>query len=194
MARARGSDPDFTPRSTSTSTNGSARTETRIRAAVALHLRVVQRVLRRAGLSAHDAEDASQEAFLLLAQRTDAVPAQAERSFLVSAARRVAADRKRSRWYRSVNVGMELDDRADTALGADARLDLRRSADLLQRALAELDANQRAVYVLGELEQLSRSEVARALSLPMGTVATRLRRARAACAAAVRRLERAARR
>ena len=194
MARGTGSDRDFAPRSTLTPTCASLRTDARMRMAVARYLGVVRRRLRRAGLSVQDAEDASQETFLLLAQRSEAVPSQAERSFLLSTARRVAADRKRSCWYRSVSTGVELDERADTALGADVRLDLRREAELLQRALAELDDNQRAVYVLTELEQLSRSETARALSIPMGTVATRLRRARAACAAALKRLKRLARR
>ena len=180
--------------STSTPTGASVCTAARIRTSLARHLHVVSRVLRRAGLSAPDAEDATQEIFLLLAARAEAVPARAERSFLAETARRVAADRKRTRWYRSVSTGLDLDDRADDALGADERLDLRRDADLLQRALAELDDEQRAVYVLFELEQLSRRETARVLSIPMGTVATRLRRARAACAAAVKRLKRCARR
>lgn len=178
----------------STATCADVRTETRIRTALARHVHVVSRVLRRAGLSKQDAEDASQETFLLLAQRAEVVPSEAERSFLAATARRVAADRRRSRWHRSVSTGLDLDERPDTALGADDRLELRRRVELLQRALAELDESQRAVYVLAELEQLSRSEMARTLSIPMGTVATRLRRARAACAAAVKRLMRRARR
>lgn len=162
--------------------------------AVARHLHAVWRALRRSGLAAPDAEDAPQEAFWVLAQRIHAVPLHAERSFLVSTALRIAADRKRSRWYRSVRTGVELEEQADLALGADDRLDLRRGAALLERALASLDDDQRAVYVLTELEQLSRREVARALSIPMGTVATRLRRARTACTAALQRLNRTARR
>ena len=43
---------------------------------------------------------------------------------------------------------------------------------------------------LEELEQLSRSEVAEVLAIPQGTVATRLKRARDACLAALRRLHR----
>lgn len=192
MAAPRGSDRDFAHHPTPT--RASVGADARIRAAVARHLVVVRRVLRRAGLSGPDAEDVSQETFLLLAERADAVPSRAERSFLISTARRVAADRKRSRWCRSVSTGLALDERADTALGADERLELRRGAQLLQRVLSELDEGLRDVYVLTELEQLSRSEVARALSIPMGTVATRLRGARNACAAAVRRLTHGTRR
>ena len=79
---------------------------------------------------------------------------------------------------------------AGQGLGADEQLDLRRGAALLDRALAMLDEADRAVYVLVELEQLSRSEVSQVLAIPQGTVATRLKRARDACLAAVRRVHR----
>jgi RNA polymerase sigma-70 factor, ECF subfamily len=164
--------------------------DARLREAVEQHLDLVWRVLRRAGLAAADAEDASQDVFWVLAQRLDAVPERAQRSFLVSTALRVASDRKRSRWYRSVRTGLEPDEYAGEGLGADEQLDLRRGAALLDRALAMLDEEDRAVYVLAELEQLSRSEVSEALAIPQGTVATRLKRARDACLAAVRRLHR----
>jgi RNA polymerase sigma-70 factor (ECF subfamily) len=164
--------------------------DARLREAVEQHLDLVWRVLRRAGLGSADAEDASQDVFWVLAQRLDAVPERAQRSFLVSTALRVASDRKRSRWYRSVRTGLEPDEYAGQGLGADEQLDLRRGAALLDRALAMLDEEDRAVYVLAELEQLSRSEVSEALAIPQGTVATRLKRARDACLAAVRRLHR----
>ncbi len=48
----------------------------------------------------------------------------------------------------------------------------------LERALALLPADQREVLLLVGLEELSYSEVARALSIPQGTVMSRLSRAR----------------
>lgn len=164
--------------------------DTRLREVVEQHLDLVWRVLRRAGLAAPDAEDASQDVFWVLAQRIDSVPPRAQRSFLISTALRVAADRKRSRWYRSVRPGLDPEEYAGQGLSADEQLDLRRGAALLDRALATLDEEDRAVYVLAELEQLSRSEVAEVLAIPQGTVATRLKRARDACLAALRRLHR----
>lgn len=165
----------------------------RLREALEQHLDLVWRVLRRAGLTPSDAEDASQDVFWVLAQRLDSVPVRAQRSFLVSTALRVAADRKRSRWNRSVSTGFEPEEYAGQGLAADEQLDVRRGAALLDRALAELDEQDRAVYVLAELEQLSRSEVSEALSIPQGTVATRLRRARDACLTALGRLQRGGR-
>ena len=161
-----------------------------LRHAVAQHLDLVWRVLRRAGLFPADAEDAAQDVFWILAQRIDAVPERARRAFLVSTALRVASDRRRSKWHRVVDTGLEVDEQASPRPGADEQLDLRRAAELLDRALSALDEQDRAIYIMAELEELSRTEVAEALFIPKGTVASRLRRAREAFEAAVRRLQR----
>jgi RNA polymerase sigma-70 factor (ECF subfamily) len=105
----------------------------------------------------------------------------------------VAADRRRSKWYRAVDTGLDGDERPSAERTLDDELDLQRAAKLLDRALDTLDEVDRAVYVMAELEQLSRTEVAEALMIPKGTVASRLRRAREAFEAAVRRLHRGGR-
>lgn len=51
-------------------------------------------------------------------------------------------------------------------------------AELLERALARLDPDLRAVFVLREVEQLSYRELAETLHIAEGTVASRLNRAR----------------
>jgi len=48
----------------------------------------------------------------------------------------------------------------------------------LDRAIAQLPAEQRAVLLLVTLEEMSYEEVARALGIPIGTVMSRLSRAR----------------
>jgi RNA polymerase sigma factor (sigma-70 family) len=48
----------------------------------------------------------------------------------------------------------------------------------LDRAIARLPADQRAVLLLVTLEEMSYEDVARALSIPIGTVMSRLSRAR----------------
>ena len=165
-----------------------------LRKAVAQHLDLVWRVLRRAGLAEADAEDGAQDVFWILAQRMTEVPERAQRAFLVSTAIRVAADRRRSKWHRAVDTGLELDERPSQERTLDDELDLQRAAQLLDRALATLDETDRAIYIMAEFEQLSRTEVSEALMIPKGTVASRLRRAREAFEAAVRRLHRGARR
>lgn len=52
--------------------------------------------------------------------------------------------------------------------------------DLVQRSLAQLTLQQRAVLVLHDLEALSQKEVAAVLNIPLGTVKSRLFHARAA--------------
>lgn len=162
-----------------------AASDLRLRRVVAVHLALVRYTLRRTGLCAADIDDASQDVFWILARRFDSVPEAAQRSFLVATARRVSADRRRSKWLRAVLPGVELDAQPSSSLGADEQLDLRRAAASLHRVLSTLSEGDRSVYVLSDLEQLSRSEVAAALSIPPGTVASRLRRAREACAVAV---------
>jgi RNA polymerase sigma-70 factor (ECF subfamily) len=61
----------------------------------------------------------------------------------------------------------------------------------LDRALACLWDEQRSVFVLYELEGFSVPEIADLLTLPLGTAASRLGRARARFAEAVERLDRA---
>lgn len=52
------------------------------------------------------------------------------------------------------------------------------SAELLQTALARLEPDLRAVFVLREIEELSYADLAEALDVSAGTVASRLNRAR----------------
>lgn len=160
----------------------------RLRAAVSSHLGLVWRVLRRTGLTAADAEDASQDVFWVLAQRFEDVPERAQRSFLVSTALRVASDRKQSKWHRSVSAGLDLEARASEAPLPDEAVEIRRAGALLDEALETLSELERAVFVLAELEQMTRAEVAEVLSIPEGTVASRLKRGRQTLETAVRRL------
>jgi len=167
--------------------------EERIREAVNRHLGRVWRVLRRAGLAAADAEDAAQDVFWVLAQRILDVPPNAEFSFLLGTALRVAADRRRTVWNRSVTEPLDAswpseEPRQDEVLG------LREQLGFVDRALAALGADERAVFVLVEIEELTREQAAEILAIPPGTVATRLRRARDEFRRAIVRVERESRR
>lgn len=161
--------------------------DARLRAALDRHLNLVWRVLRRSGLRSSDAEDAAQDVFWVLAQRSADVPERAERSFLVATALRVAADRRRSKWQRSM-TSLESDSREETGPLPDEALDLRRAGKLLDQALEALSEADRSVFILAQVEQLTRAEVAETLGIPEGTVASRLRRARETFEASVKRL------
>lgn len=64
---------------------------------------------------------------------------------------------------------------ADVRLSGQRRLDDR---EMLEHALAQLDPELRAVFLLREVEQQSYYEIAMALDIAEGTVASRLNRAR----------------
>ncbi|MEZ4360142.1 MAG: RNA polymerase sigma factor [Kofleriaceae bacterium] len=69
---------------------------------------------------------------------------------------------------------------------ADAELERRRLATAIDHALAELAPPYRAAFLLYELHGLDYGEIARALEIDVGTVKSRLARARAALRAALR--------
>ena len=121
-----------------------------------------------------DAEDATQEVFLRV--REKAASFDGQRSFAA--------------WLRRLAVNHCLN-RLEEKRRRDARVDLRdpdlvpvrsqadfETAESLERALATLPDEQRAVLVLREIEGLTYREIAESLSIPIGTVMSRLARAR----------------
>jgi RNA polymerase sigma-70 factor (ECF subfamily) len=80
-----------------------------------------------------------------------------------------------------------VDGHCDPRQRADEALAERQDLRLLERALESLDLDQRAVFTLFELEEMSGDDIAEALEIPLGTVYSRLRLARAAFRKAVKR-------
>jgi len=72
------------------------------------------------------------------------------------------------------------------AAGPDQLLE---HADLLERALRQLNPSLRAVFLLREAEELSYQQIAEVLGVAPGTVASQLSRARAELQAYLRRVE-----
>lgn len=160
----------------------------RVADSVRRHLSLVWRILRRAGLRPADADDAAQDVFWILAQRVDGVPVPAEKSFLISTALRVASDRRRSKWNRSVTEVIDPEYSVSEELSPEEALGLRDARALLDEALSALDPEEREVFLLLEMEQMTRDEVAAVLGLAPGTVASRMRRAREAFEKAARKI------
>jgi RNA polymerase sigma-70 factor (ECF subfamily) len=162
--------------------------EARIAGVVRRHAALVWRILRRGGLRPADAEDATQDVFWILSQRLDSVAPPSEQAFLVTTALRVAADHRRSKWNRSVTEALDPEAMAPDAVSPEEASELLRARTLLDEALGALDREEREVFVLVELEQMTREEVAALLGLAPGTVASRMRRAREAFEGATRRI------
>jgi RNA polymerase sigma-70 factor (ECF subfamily) len=153
------------------------------------HHVTVWRALRRRGLALDAAADATQETFLLAAGRLDDIRPESERSFLIGTALRVAhtLGRKVVRW--------ELEDDMDQHLsGARDEGEKRADMQLCDLVLSKVDPDLVEVFVLYELEGLTSPEIAELLGIPLGSVASRLRRAREQFRAAAAQVQRSLRR
>ena len=155
------------------------------------HLDFVWRSLRRFGLSDSDADDASQQVFMIAARQLAEIPPGRERAFLYGTARRIAANARRAHRRRREAPGELAEElRAFGAL-PDERVELERAAALLDDLLGHLPEELRRVLILADLEEATVPVIAELEAIPVGTAASRLRRARAAFA---KLLERVARR
>jgi RNA polymerase sigma-70 factor (ECF subfamily) len=145
---------------------------------VADHFDFVWRLLRRLGLSPADADDAAQHVFMTATQKMASIVGGSERSYLYGVALRVAQNHKRKLKRRPEHdelFGLDLPD--DKAL-PDEAASLCEARELLDRLLDSLPDDLRRVLVLAEIEQLEVAEIAALEGLPVGTAASRLRRAR----------------
>ena len=156
------------------------------------HHELVWRTLRRLGLGPEQAADATQQAFLIAAERLDDIRQGSERAFLFGTALRLArtAYRTGRRWQ----LEDDMDHRADAGSRLEELVDRRRAVEVADKVLAQMDPTLLTVFVLFEIEGLSTPEIAELVGVPLGTAASRLRRAREAFRAAASRLERGAKR
>jgi RNA polymerase sigma-70 factor (ECF subfamily) len=147
---------------------------------------LVWRVLRRLGVDSASLDDAVQHVFLTLSARLAEIEPGRERRFLLGACPGVAANaRRRSDRLRDDLTGEEMADL--DGLTPEQLLDWKQRRQALDAALETFSIEQRTVFVLFELEGLSLPEIAESLGVPLGTATSRLRRAREAFAAWVRR-------
>jgi RNA polymerase sigma-70 factor, ECF subfamily len=166
-------------RQASTPSSADAEVARRIAALLTQHHSLVWRSLRRLGVSEGDADDASQQVFVVAYRRLTDIAPGSERSFLLQTALRVAAEFRRSRKRRREEDGQDLRSVADPAASPEDLVDRQRACAMLDRVLAAMPMDLRAVFVLFEIEGLTMAEISSAIAIPAGTVASRLRRARA---------------
>jgi RNA polymerase sigma-70 factor (ECF subfamily) len=146
------------------------------------------RVLRRITRNVEDAEDLTQEAFLRAFRALDRFDlARPFRPWLWTIGIRLAlhALAKKERGNVSLDgAGDEDDERSGSgAWWTDTRaldtLDAQLLRRELDRAMAELDPPHRAILILRVIEERSYEEISSILEIPVGTVMSRLNRARA---------------
>jgi len=141
--------------------------------------RVFGVALRMLG-SAAEAEEVAQETFIRAHRSLAEFRGDARLStWLYTIVSRLCLNRLASGDRRAVRGGEEILLRvADERGGPDAGAERGELEAALHRAIAELPEERRVVIVLRDLEGLSYEEIAQALSLELGTVRSRLHRAR----------------
>jgi RNA polymerase sigma-70 factor (ECF subfamily) len=157
---------------------------TRLQGMFDAHHNLVWRTLRRYGLDADAAADVGQQAFLVAVERIADIWPGSERAFLIGTAIRLARSSRRT--ARRLDPQGQLDERVFQPGQAESQA---MTLQLLDRVLSKLDRSLVEVFVLFDVEGFSAAEIARALDLPPGTVASRVRRAREEFRAVTARLE-----
>jgi len=184
-------DPVSGPRLTSASVSAAQpQDHARVAELLRTHFRDVWRMVRRFGVPESSADDAAQEVFIIATRRLADIGPGSERPFLLATAVRVAANLRRSLGTRrECSEDEQTHEGVDPRPSAEALLDQKRLRQLLDRVLDGLNDDLRVSFVLYELEGLSSPEIATLLGIPLGTVASRLRRGREAFELEVARLK-----
>jgi RNA polymerase sigma-70 factor (ECF subfamily) len=156
---------------------------------VGAHFDFVWRLLCRLGVPRPDVDDAAQQVFIAATRRLAEIPEHNERTFLYGTALRVAATLRRNQRRRQRIIEPGPADAVSSEPTPHEELERRRALAFLDEVLHHLDDDLREVFVLCEIEELSAPEVAAIASIPVGTVASRLRRARQAFHQQLKRLQ-----
>ncbi len=153
-------------------------TPERVALLVRAHYGLVWRLLRRLGLASGDADDAAQQVFLTAAAKLGGVEPERERAFLYGVALNVGARARRSQARRREEPLEAAGQGQPGPANAEQLLEQRQARELLDALLEAMPEELRVVFVLYELEELTTPQIAELCGIPLGTAASRLRRAR----------------
>lgn len=151
------------------------------------HYTSIWRLLRRLGVPLAQLDDAAQEVFWVAARKLAQIEPGKQHPFLYGVALRVAASQAR-RNARPPHEELEALELSDGAPSPEERLERARERALLDQVLDCLPLELRSVLVLFELEGLDVRAIAEIEHIPLGTVGSRLRRAREEFSAAAKRV------
>jgi RNA polymerase sigma factor (sigma-70 family) len=127
-----------------------------------------------------EAEDMVQEAYVRVASHFASFRGGDGRAWLLTIVRNSCYDRLRQKRAsdRNTDFEEELHSAGRQAPNPETALLLAERSELVKKCLAELPAEYREVLILRELEQLSYREIAEIAGIPLGTVMSRISRAR----------------
>jgi RNA polymerase sigma-70 factor (ECF subfamily) len=177
--------PSLRPIAMSVPPQADARVDTRERAFRALYeeqVDFVWRNLRRLGVHESDVDDRAQEVFVVAHRRFDEFQDRGHgpRAWLFQIVLRVASDARRHRRRHPEDPdGGDAVARASVEPQQAEALARREALGRLDAALETIDVGRRAVLLLHEIEEMTAPEIAQVLGIPLNTVYSRLRVARA---------------
>jgi RNA polymerase sigma-70 factor (ECF subfamily) len=149
----------------------------------------VWRALARLGVAEADREDLAHEVFFQVHQKlAEADLDRPLRPWLFAFAFRIASSHRRLARHRFERTGESVE-AIDAAPSPHEALERHEAQRLVDGALAQLSLEQRAVFVLHEIDGCRMPEIATALAIPLNTAYSRLRLGRTRFAATVRRLK-----
>jgi RNA polymerase sigma-70 factor, ECF subfamily len=148
----------------------------------------VWNTLRRFGVPSSDLEDVTHDVFLQIHRHfAEYDPGRPIRPWLFAFAYR-AASQQRRRAYRRRETQGEPDTAIHPGAPPDEQLAMDDDRRLVAAALAGIDLERRAVFILYEIDGVSMSDIAESLGIPVNTAYSRLRIARGEFASAVKRV------
>jgi RNA polymerase sigma-70 factor, ECF subfamily len=157
------------------------------------HFTFVWRSARRLGAPEPNLDDVVQEIFLVAFRRQDEFEGRSSvRTWLYGIVFNVVRAHRRELAQKHPQVidgdrRADVDRLVDSGDGPQERASKREAARVLDRFLDGVDDDQRGVFVLAELEQLTAPEIAAIVGAPLNTVYSRLRLARIEFAKAIAR-------
>ena len=164
---------------------GTDATRVRFEAQVLPHLDAAYRFARWLGHSSSDAQDIVQEAMLRAYRAFDGLRGTDAKAWLLTIVRNCHATAYQQEQRRGFVALPEHGDAADLHAMVAAPSDPERQTmerddeRTLERLLARLSVEHREILMLREIDEMSYREIATILSVPIGTVMSRLARARA---------------
>jgi RNA polymerase sigma-70 factor, ECF subfamily len=145
------------------------------------HLDAAYNLARWLTRDEHDAEDVVQESYMRAHSRFSPFKGGNGRAWLLTIVRNCSYDLLKRNGARNQDCEFDEEIHATTSMCSyepEAALMGLERVNLVRNALTDLPTEQREILILREMEELSYSEIASATGVPLGTVMSRLSRAR----------------
>jgi RNA polymerase sigma factor (sigma-70 family) len=126
-----------------------------------------------------DAQDVVQESYLKAFRFFEGFhPGANARGWLLRIVRNTCYSALGARHRQGTALELDVEQLEDAAPGPRANVDAKATVETVREAIAALPVDYREVVVLRELEELSYKEISEVAGIPLGTVMSRLSRAR----------------